>query len=73
MPATVHYGQAEGVRARRRAVLTAAYAAHPDRFVRKPPEPPALPAAVWINPPAPGPGPALATPSEPPGAEVLPR
>ena len=24
---------------------------HPDRFVRKPPEPPARPRAVWINPP----------------------
>ncbi len=51
-PAMVHSGQAEAVRARRREVLVAAYAAHPGRFVRKPPEPPALPAAVWINPPA---------------------
>ena len=50
-PATVHYGQAEAVRAQRRAILTAAYAAHPDRFVHKPPEPPAVPTAVWINPP----------------------
>src|ERR1022692_4869852 len=24
---------------------------HPERFVRKPPQPPALPTAVWINPP----------------------
>jgi hypothetical protein len=32
-------------------VLTAAYLAHPERFVRKPPEPPQLPAASWINPP----------------------
>ena len=28
-----------------------AYAAHPERFVRKHPEPPKLPTAVWINPP----------------------
>jgi hypothetical protein len=37
----------------RRAVLNAAYAAHPERFVRKPPEPLAPPTAAWINPPAP--------------------
>ena len=37
----------------RQAVLTAAYAAHPERFVRQPPIPPALPAAVWINAPGP--------------------
>ena len=28
-----------------------AYAVHPERFVRKTPEPPVLPDAVWINPP----------------------
>ena len=50
-PATVHYGQAADVRAHRAAVLTAAYAAHPERFVRKPPEPPPIPEAAWINPP----------------------
>lgn len=37
----------------RRAVLAAAYAAHPERFVRKPREPLAPPTAVWINRPAP--------------------
>jgi putative transposase len=52
-PAMVHYGHAEGVRARRAEVLAAAYAAHPERFVRQPPQPPVLPSAVWINPPAP--------------------
>ena len=52
-PAMVHYGQAEGVRTQRSRVLAAAYAAHPERFVRKPPAPPALPPAVWINPPSP--------------------
>ncbi len=50
-PADVHHGRAELVRARRADVLSAAYAAHPERFVRKPPEPPALPTAVWVNEP----------------------
>jgi putative transposase len=50
-PETVHFGRAEAVRARRAQVLAAAYAAHPERFVRRPPEPPALPTAAWINPP----------------------
>jgi putative transposase len=31
-------------------VLTAAYHAHPERFVRKPPVPPDLPGTSWINP-----------------------
>jgi putative transposase len=50
-PADVHYGRAELVRARRAGVLDAAYAAHPERFVRKPPAPPELPTAAWINQP----------------------
>jgi putative transposase len=50
-PADVHHGRAELVRAQRGEVLSAAYAEHPERFVRKPPEPPALPTAVWINEP----------------------
>jgi putative transposase len=50
-PADVHYGRAEDVRQSRALVLDAAYAAHPERFVRKPPTPPALPMAVWINKP----------------------
>ena len=50
-PADVHYGTAEAVRDKRAGVLDAAYAAHPERFVRKPPEPPKLPTASWINPP----------------------
>jgi hypothetical protein len=29
----------------------AAYAATPERFVRRPPTPPALPTAAWINKP----------------------
>jgi putative transposase len=51
-PAMVHYGHAETVCGQRAAVFAAAYAAHPERFVRRPPKPPALPTAVWINPPA---------------------
>jgi putative transposase len=50
-PTAVHHGQALAILARRRAVLAAAYAAHPERFVRKPPEPLAPPTTVWINPP----------------------
>jgi putative transposase len=50
-PADVHYGRAELVRAQRARVLDAAYAAHPERFVRKPPAPPELPTVAWINKP----------------------
>jgi len=50
-PADVHHGQAEAVQAQRGRVLDAAYHAHPERFVSKPPAPPALPATSWINPP----------------------
>jgi putative transposase len=50
-PATVHYGQAEELRSRRQSVLDAAYQAHPERFVKRPPQHPSLPEAVWINPP----------------------
>ena len=50
-PADVHYGRAELLRSRRAEVLRAAYTVHPERFVRKPPEPPALPSAAWINRP----------------------
>jgi putative transposase len=58
-PATVHHGQADAVLARRQAVLTAAYAAHPERFVGQPPRPLPLPREVWINPPADGPEPRM--------------
>jgi len=36
-PEMVHYGRIAGVIAARQEVLNAAYAAHPERFVRKPP------------------------------------
>ena len=51
-PAAVHYGHAEQLHAARIDVLDAAFAAHPERFVRKPPAPPELPTAAWINKPA---------------------
>jgi putative transposase len=50
-PASVHQGQVATVLAARQDVLTAAYQAHPERFVRGQPSPAAPPAAVWINPP----------------------
>jgi putative transposase len=50
-PAVVHVGQAATVRAHRQQVLAAAYAAHPERFVKGRPRPADLPTAVWINPP----------------------
>ena len=49
--ADVHHGHAPAVRARRAQVLDAAYHAHPERFVSKPPAPPKLPGTSWINPP----------------------
>ena len=52
-PAAVHYGAASSLFAQRQQVLRLAYAAHPERFVKGQPTPPALPAAVWINPPQP--------------------
>jgi len=50
-PASVHYGQAEAIRQQRQAVLAAAYAQHPRRFVRGEPIIKGAPEAVWINPP----------------------
>jgi putative transposase len=50
-PADVHAGRAPEITAARAVTLDAAYAAHPERFVRRPPTPPVVPSAVWINPP----------------------
>ena len=50
-PEAVHYGRAKEMREQRKIILREAYAAHPERFVRKIPEPAPLPTAVWINPP----------------------
>ena len=52
-PNMVHYGQAPEVLAARQQVLSHAYSAHPERFVRHAPRPLPLPTAVWINPPKP--------------------
>jgi len=52
-PESVHYGRAQAIIEQRAKHLCAAYAAHPQRFVNKPPAPQALPLAVYINPPAP--------------------
>jgi putative transposase len=56
-PDQVHYGQADEVHAARQQTLNRAFRANPKRFVRKPPEPPAKPTAVWINPPQKNPEP----------------
>jgi putative transposase len=51
-PHNVHHGRAEQVRTVRADVLAAAYTRNPQRFVRKHPEPAALPTTVWINKPS---------------------
>ena len=51
-PDQVHYGQADAVHEARQEILNLAYAANPERFVKKSPTPPNKPTAVWINPPA---------------------
>ncbi|MGH3505562.1 MAG: IS3 family transposase [Nocardioidaceae bacterium] len=50
-PADIHYGTAAAIHDKRSGVLTTAYQTHPERFVRKPPQPPPLPTESWINPP----------------------
>jgi putative transposase len=50
-PAMVHFGPAPAIWEKRHTVLDAAYLAHPDRFVRRPPIPLPLPKEVWINKP----------------------
>lgn len=52
-PDQIHFGQAEAIHTARQATLDAAYQGTPERFVRKPPQPPKIPTAVWINPPKP--------------------
>ncbi len=65
-PAVVHFGHADVVRAHRDRVLAAAYAAHPERFVKGRPHPADLPSAVWINPPVKKP-----TRQDAPGATIV--
>ena len=50
-PEDVHYGRGPERIEARQQVLNAAYTQHPERFVRKTPQAPQLPEAVWINPP----------------------
>ena len=50
-PADVHFGRAPLIQHERARVLEAAYAAHPERFVRQLPLPPSLPGPAWINKP----------------------
>ncbi len=50
-PASVHFGTAPQIRRQRATVLSDAYTANPERFVRGTPQPPMLPGAVWINRP----------------------
>jgi hypothetical protein len=50
-PDQVHYGQADDIHAARQIILDRAFKDDPERFVNKPPTPPAKPTAVWINPP----------------------
>ncbi len=65
-PAVVHFDHAARVRDHRRDVLAAAYAVHPERFVKGRPQPAALPTAVWINPPVKNP-----TRQDAPGATIV--
>ena len=51
-PHSVHYGHAQALRDARQGALDAAFLASPRRFKGRRPQPPALPAAAWINPPA---------------------
>ena len=50
-PTTVHHGHVAHIQQQRATVLQAAYTIHPERFVRQPPVPPALPRPANINPP----------------------
>jgi putative transposase len=50
-PADVHHGRTVELAGVRAGVLDAAYAAHPERFVRGPSTPAPVPAEVWINQP----------------------
>ncbi len=50
-PAMVHRGEVEAVTPVRKATLSAAFQAHPERLVRGTPRPPVVPEAAWINKP----------------------
>ena len=52
-PAAVHYGRAKDIHDKRACVLAQAYERTPERFVARPPRPPALPTAARLNKPDP--------------------
>jgi hypothetical protein len=52
-PDQVHKGRIEAVHEARQLTLEPAFRDNPERFVKKPPIPPAKPTAAWINPPTP--------------------
>lgn len=55
-PAAVHYGHATATTAARQHILDTAWAAHPERFTRRPqPKALQLPETAWINKPLPEP------------------
>ena len=51
-PETVHHGRAAELTRQRSVTLDAAFQAHPNRFKHIAPQPPEVPLAAWINPPA---------------------
>lgn len=51
-PNAMHHGQEKDALAVRQQALDSAYAIHPERFVKGPPQPPQPPTAAWINPPS---------------------
>jgi putative transposase len=56
-PHAMHHGLADDIHRQRAGVLDAIYQQHPERFVNKPPQPPTLPTAAWINKPKESPAP----------------
>jgi transposase InsO family protein len=64
-PELHHRGQGAAITSARQQTLDAAYAAHPERFVRGQPNAPAIPTSVWINAPIPVVA-SAATPASPP-------
>ena len=75
-PADVHYGRADTILGVRHQARLAAYAAHPERFVKGPPRRETLPTAVWINAPTKtaredAPGTTIVTPDDPQHGVIL--
>lgn len=70
-PSAVHYGEASAIFERRRQILLDAYLKNPQRFVNKPPSPPRLPEAVWINAPSSQENALVVTNESLPGPDVL--